>query len=450
MLFFQLQKICSIENKIIPNSINSLIYKMSYTPFELIVFNVGQGDCLLLKLPNNKYGLIDFHYDEFINGKDRSKKTIPPSLTYLKQQKDSGESLTIAFVHLSHYHSDHIRGIQLLDNFLIENDIDLEELWLPLGFDILDVESRIDNPKYQSFKAKLNKQYPNKYNELRTSMKSIREIWDILSDGKRKKLSGIANQYDKNPLNIYSLAPDPDDVIKNGEDVMFEFLERYVLPRNNDTSVNTADRNLLSSILKISNGKIRVILGGDACKATWEKVLKKIPKHKFDENNGSEMNYESRLIKVSHHGASNASFIAKWESILESHPELHFIFSAGIHGKYRHPHDKTFTDIESVSLQKKAKALHYSTNGYKDSKSASITKIDWSIMNQDLALKNRIQRKMIKSLEEDRILNKTFIKDTTLTEDSYYDGTHRISDPNLIGFRFKIGDDIIAERMEIN
>ncbi len=232
---------------------------------------------------------------------------------------------------------------------------------------------------------------------------------------------------------------------------MFEFLERYVLPRSKTTSVNTADRNMLSSILKISNGKIRVILGGDACKETWEKVLTEIPNHSYDGRNGTEMNYESRLIKVSHHGASNASFTAKWERILESHPTLHFIFSAGIHRKYKHPHDQTFTDIESVSLQKNAVAVHYSTNGYKNSPldPNAIVGIEWAVVNQDLALKNRIQRKMIKSLEEDLIQKKTFTRDRTLKDASYYDGTHRISDPNLIGFRFKIGEDIIAGRMEI-
>jgi hypothetical protein len=242
-------------------------------------------------------------------------------------------------------------------------------------------------------------------------------------------------------------------ITDNGKDVIREFFETHLLPKFDDgeeTTIIKADRNLLSSILKISNGQIRVILGGDACKVTWEKVLEEIPDNTFDRKYGLPINYESRLIKVSHHGASNASFPAKWENILEAHPELHFIFSAGLHGKYKHPHDQTFKDIESVIEGKKAKAIHYSTNSYKDSKIAKPVPINWwPIVAQDSELKKRVQGKMIRNLIEDNVLKKTEILNANLTEGIYYDSTHKIADPSLIGFRFEIGEDIKAERMEI-
>lgn len=428
---------------------------MSFTTFELIVFNVGQGDCLLLKLPDDKYGLIDFHYDEFINGKDNSKRVIPPSLTYLKHLKESGKDISIAFLHFSHYHSDHIKGVLLLEDFLLKNGISMDEmeLWLPLGFDILDIESVIyESDKYYSLKTELRIKCPN-FNEYRASITAIREMWEKRKKTKRKKIFGIKNQYNTEHLNIYSLAPDSVQITDNGEDVIREFFDTHLLPKFNDgekSTISKADRNLLSSILKVSNGQIRVILGGDACKVTWKKVLEEIPENIFDHKYGLPINYQSRLIKVSHHGASNASFTAKWESILESYPELHFIFSAGLHRQYKHPHDQTFKDIESVSLQKNAKAIHYSTNSYKDSKIAKTTLIDWwPIVAQDSEFKKRVQTKMIQNLEEDNILKKAVILDANLTDGVYYDSTHKIADPNLIGFRFTIGEDIVAERLEI-
>jgi hypothetical protein len=56
------------------------------------VFNVGQGDHLLLKLPNGTYGLIDFHYDKGINVVEE-----PPALTFLKQQHKPETPVVLSF-----------------------------------------------------------------------------------------------------------------------------------------------------------------------------------------------------------------------------------------------------------------------------------------------------------------------------------------------------------------
>ena len=56
------------------------------------MFNVGQGDNLLLKLPNGKFGIIDFFFSEksYLNQRE------PPALTFLKKiQKWFDEKLEV-------------------------------------------------------------------------------------------------------------------------------------------------------------------------------------------------------------------------------------------------------------------------------------------------------------------------------------------------------------------
>ena len=45
---------------------------------QVYLFNVGQGDHIMLKFPNNEYGIIDFFYDASQNIIE------PPALSYFK------------------------------------------------------------------------------------------------------------------------------------------------------------------------------------------------------------------------------------------------------------------------------------------------------------------------------------------------------------------------------
>ena len=88
---------------------------------EIFLFNVGQGDHILLKFPGQEYGIIDFHFDLELNIVE------PPSLSYFRElknslSKDDFEKISISFICMSHTDSDHIKGVsEVVDWFNTEN-----------------------------------------------------------------------------------------------------------------------------------------------------------------------------------------------------------------------------------------------------------------------------------------------------------------------------------------
>ena len=75
--------------------------------FQMHVINVGQGDCLLLKTPNNRTFLID-------TGKEKSKDI---SLEYINQFLKKSSITSIDYLILTHTDEDHIGGaVNILNN----------------------------------------------------------------------------------------------------------------------------------------------------------------------------------------------------------------------------------------------------------------------------------------------------------------------------------------------
>jgi len=95
---------------------------------KIYVFNVGQGDHILLEFPDNKFGIIDVFHDSDINCPNE-----PPALTYLKQKKQNNPEfeIEIAFIHISHYHLDHVLGLEKILYWTLINRVPVYELWLP-------------------------------------------------------------------------------------------------------------------------------------------------------------------------------------------------------------------------------------------------------------------------------------------------------------------------------
>src|SRR5262245_52704573 len=87
----------------------------------IFVFNVGHGDNILLQFSTGSWGLIDFYYT--------TDQTEPPSITYLKNIEGD---IIIDFVHISHYHHDHTRGLDKLFEWIEDDErVVLNKLWLP-------------------------------------------------------------------------------------------------------------------------------------------------------------------------------------------------------------------------------------------------------------------------------------------------------------------------------
>ena len=106
-------------------------------------------------------------------------------------------------------------------------------------------------------------------------------------------------------LKIFSLAPAGNLVyayqqaIEKSLTNAHEFAQTYY-PRH----------NLISSVLLLKYGETQIILGGDAEKKSWDKILN----DKLRINEGESL--RSHLVKVSHHGSSNSLTENLWETLV--------------------------------------------------------------------------------------------------------------------------------------
>ena len=77
-------------------------------PIQKYVFDVGQGDHVLLELPDRSFGIIEAHYYP-----GNTPVGVPPGLHFLEQQRKRGLQIKLSFLHITHYHSSNytIRGV---------------------------------------------------------------------------------------------------------------------------------------------------------------------------------------------------------------------------------------------------------------------------------------------------------------------------------------------------
>jgi hypothetical protein len=97
------------------------------------VFNVGQGDHLLIEFPNGEYGIIDFYHQSL----PPLNLYSPPALSFLKQRHAARPSkpIRLRFVHLTHPDLDHTKGVIEFLEWVVTEDIKLHEFWMFPGLD---------------------------------------------------------------------------------------------------------------------------------------------------------------------------------------------------------------------------------------------------------------------------------------------------------------------------
>lgn len=327
---------------------------------EIYLFNVGQGDHMLLKFPNYEFGIIDFHYDV------DNDIVEPPSLSYFKQLKnqfpEEFKRVTIKFLCISHTDKDHIKGISDVLGWFKDNDVFVEDIWLSAAKDesqltmylqtkfdsiwnSLDISSRISHtPVVNSFQGNINM------------------FFDYFNKWKDKKFSSTRYQNEKIGLGEYLIeirpiggpgVPKNCTVINMGpltsqldsyfNSLTWEILKKTLKIRDN----NKLDKNLLSHILKIRFGETNLLFGGDTHERIWIECLDRYDdlSEQFSNFLG---NYDSQFIKVSHHGSKNSSNIKLWERIVPKQGPVHLGISAGRHEGYNHPDSETLTHIRET------------------------------------------------------------------------------------------------------
>jgi beta-lactamase superfamily II metal-dependent hydrolase len=305
----------------------------------LYLFNVGQGDHMLLRLPNGEFGIIDFFHE--------SGMPAPPAMGYLQRLRrrlDPKKPIVLSFICLSHPDYDHIKGLETFLDWIDDkrNNIHLKTLWMWPGNTL----------------EELIKEYEDHGNSIEkddnTSIssdvgKQLRRLFKFREDRKRGKRK-VKFQYlqdvqklaeNAGGVKVVTLAPLGEHVRKFDRQAQRAFVRRFAVPNTPNAALDVrTNQNLLSSILMLIYSKHRLLFGGDAGKQIWKESFQHYKETEQEIDHGD---IKASFIKVSHHGSKHSSATRLWPEIL--HPGGHVAISAGSKRQYRHPHPETLVDI---------------------------------------------------------------------------------------------------------
>lgn len=326
------------------------------------MFNVGQGDHLLLKLPNGAYGLIDFHYDKGINVIEE-----PPALTFLKRQHRPEKPVVLSFLCLSHPHRDHTKGLPKVLAWIKENNIELERIWLYPGINDSDARIALRNAiatlekiraenRASGIDVSADEGVPNNSQILRLK-EDLEELWEFVREWWRRApnlIQGITRIDGIDGIDICALAP----LMTQIQEANQEILEKIFLWRNLG-SLHFGDRNLVSSIIKLAFGKHQLLFGGDCGLSVWEQSLDEFERRHHYGNGPCRPGYRASFIKASHHGSAGSSSVHLWERLLKDKFSA-IGFSAG--KGQRHPSRDTIKHVNTAAQNRGSSVRLCTTN----------------------------------------------------------------------------------------
>ena len=315
------------------------------------LFNVGQGDHMLLRLPNGEYGIIDFFHD--------SNMSAPPALGYLQKLRRRLKPTTpivLSFVCISHPDFDHVRGLQTFLSWIDdkENNITLKNLWMWPGNIMEDLIKQ-----YEDFGDAVEMSHSTSASTyVSRQLRALFKFREARKRGKRKVktqfLQGV-EKLDENVggLKAVSLAPLGEHVRQFDRQSTRDFVRRLSYLMNPNPSEEErakkrrADQNLLSSILLLIYGEHhRLLFGGDAGKTVWAQCIQHYLETGQSKDHGP---FQGSFIKASHHGSKHSSAVELWPTILAEGG--HVGISAGNKSIYKHPHPETLEHIMAAGRQ---------------------------------------------------------------------------------------------------
>lgn len=315
------------------------------SPLKVDIFNVGQGEHILLHLPDKKYGIIDFYYEASINTLEE-----PPALTLLKERLKKGEEIKIAFLHLSHYHKDHTKGLAKWLHWILVNHIPVDELWLPAVLPKLELAELIQNAfnDREAIRALLteNPELANSIDsylqrsasnpilalkQYKTLQKSLGFNIKYIND---RKILQEPKTGSTSSLDIQSLGPSSQRTMRFFEKSHTEILLGFIGEKDS----SKINQNDISVVLKVEYEDYRLIFTGDAERSNLHEILDEIDSDKV----------AGHFVKVPHHGSKNASSVRIWQSFCRGKCEILFAISAGHHARYDHPDTETFEHLQEA------------------------------------------------------------------------------------------------------
>ncbi|GGB23569.1 hypothetical protein [Puia dinghuensis] len=310
--------------------------------FEAYVFNVGHGDNILIRFSTGTWGLIDFHYTD-----DQNE---PPSITYLRGVKGP---IVIEFVHITHYHKDHTKGLDQFFDWLNDprTNATLNQIWLP-GTSPPDKLPRLINTligEQKIIQAAIKNKVVDEVQDFQYHFTFFDE--KIVEYRKKGNLTPLIGGV---PFlvtdNYWSFCMSPSTkVVNEMRDNQIEFFRQTI--QRTAEKAPYFDGNTLSTILLFYRRAeeykgIRFAFGGDATQKDWHSALTDYEKEKDGLASDLQEIY-SAFIKASHHGSKHSSSEYIWTSLIDAgNPKcVHAFFSSG---DLSYPNKETLEHIQCV------------------------------------------------------------------------------------------------------
>lgn len=368
----------------------------------VILFNVGQGDHSLFKLPNGAYGVIDCHFDK------NQRQPESPALSYFKYLYESVDRndealrkiLKIDFLSISHTHTDHIRGMKELIEWLCNREIAIDQFWLCGASD----QSSF-NTLYRDLIAKgIEKKTPFKSKEVKESISAIRDHCSTVNKlikqineypfgyGKSKpvrkftaELNILKNNLGGGTVQASCAGPKSSDIKEFEEISYLNHIKKLFGPKiilANEKKLAEEEKaalarlskeqreywkpvmenkNLMSHILWFKFSSHHLLFTGDSHRNILESSINLYDADLVGKGNrGAHAFYadNTSFFKVAHHGAESSSSPRIWDYSLAKKQNAYLAISAGRNDSYNHPHSEALDEIN----QSIGKTDIYSTN----------------------------------------------------------------------------------------
>lgn len=273
---------------------------------KIIMLDVGQGECIFVKMPSGESVLID--------GGSTSKKNVADSIIVPALKYYGTDHLDYAII--THTDADHISGIREL----LEQKYPIRNIVLPDTETIRREELSVKKKEA----ALLRKQSENLPNKQDLQNQQIENSYNIVSDARKKgyfilKVSK-GDQFKFGRIHMYCLHPEKG---WTGEDVNSGSLVLYLMYRN-FTMLFTGDLNgEQEPLLNIADQSRKI--SPESGRTSFTSI--RIP---------------LTVLKTAHHGSKNSTTAP----FLQTFQPRKAILSAGKNNLYGHPHKETLRRLQ--------------------------------------------------------------------------------------------------------
>lgn len=314
---------------------------------------VGQADCIVIELPNDKVMMID-------TGDNSEDRTIIS--TFLEDNKVD----QIDYLLITHSDSDHVGNA----DWVLEN-YDVNHIYRPYIYSNNEISADL----------------PSSFNIEPNNNGSFVCESDVYA-------RFLVSAYNEN-CKVEYFNKDSDFNSKSEcEENQLHYTFDFLTPTADVDDIVYNKANNFSPILMLEYGKRRVVFNGDAELEVLEE---------YCENYGKIHNVD--VLKVGHHGSSNA--ITKgYISAID--PEF-AVIQNGIHARYKHPHQEAL----DILTEHEGGVTIYRTdnNGNIELTIKSNGNMSWQFDNDDMSRNLYNGSEMLRLKEEGLLYNKPIIED---------------------------------------